>query len=338
MANPAKVETTTMATGNGTRNRRLLLPIGPERSAIVLAGGDGTRLRELTRQIAGDDRPKQFCRLVGQETLIDETRRRVARSVSPSRTFFSVTTTHARFYAPLLADVRSRQIVAQPGNRGTAPAILYALLRLAAVAPHDPVAILPSDHYVSDDAQFMAHVDAAFDLVTARPELVALLGLTPDRPETEYGWIEPAPAIVGPTARPFHGVRRFWEKPDAALARSLFESGCLWNSFVMVGRGATLLELIEQTLPDLSRAFLPIRRFMGTPLEATVAAAVYRELPAADFSKSVLGGSAARLAVFPVRGVAWSDLGRPERVLAVAGGAATVRSTTPRHALVATAG
>jgi mannose-1-phosphate guanylyltransferase len=337
MANPAKVETTTMATGNGTGNRRPL-PIGSERSAIVLAGGDGTRLRELTRQIAGDDRPKQFCPLVGEETLIDETRRRVARSVSPSQTFFSVTTTHARFYVPLLADVRSRQIVAQPGNRGTAPAILYALLRVAAVAPYDAVAILPSDHYVSDDAQFMAHVDAAFDLVMARPDLVTLLGITPDHPETEYGWIEPAPAIGGPRGRPLHGVRRFWEKPDAALARTLFEGGCLWNSFVMVGHTATLVDLIEQTLPDLTRAFRPIRRFMGTPLEATVAAAVYQELPAADFSKSVLGGSAARLAVFPVRGVAWSDLGRPERVRAVAGGAATARSTTPRHALVAAAG
>lgn len=320
----------------GSRSRP---PIRVGRSAIVLAGGDGTRLRELTRQIAGDDRPKQFCPLVGERTLIDEARQRVARSVPPSRTFFSVTATHVLFYAPLLADVRSRQVVAQPGNRGTAPAILYSLLRLAAVAPNDPVAILPSDHYVSDDAQFMAHVDAAFDLVTARPDLVTLLGLTPDRPETEYGWIEPAQAIVGPRGRLFHGVRRFWEKPDAGLARTLFEGGCLWNSFVMVGFGATLLGLIEEMLPDLARAFLPIRRFMGTPLEAPVTESVYRELPAADFSKGVLGGSATRLALLPVRGVAWSDLGRPERVLAIAGTTATPRSTmSARRALVAAAG
>ena len=328
---------TTMATGPGATNPQLH-PTGPERSAIVLAGGDGTRLRELTRQIAGDDRPKQFCPLVGEETLIDATRRRVALSVPPSRTFFSVTTTHARFYSLLLADVRAHQVVAQPQNRGTAPAILYALLRVAAVAPDDPVAILPSDHYVSADEPFMAHVDAAFDLAAARPDLVTLLGITPDRPETEYGWIEPAQEVPGPGARAFHGVRRFWEKPDAALARTLFESGCLWNSFVMVGHAVTLLELIEATLPDLTRAFLPIRRFLGTPLEATVATAVYAKLPAADFSKSVLGGSAARLAVLPVRGVAWSDLGRPERVLAVGGGAATARSTTPRRMLVAAAG
>ena len=327
-----------MATIRGM-HRRSGEPIEPGRSAIVLAGGDGTRLRELTRQIAGDDRPKQFCPLVGEQTLIDETRQRVAWSVSPSRTFFSVTATHVRFYAPLLADVRSRQVVAQPGNRGTAPAILYALLRLAAIAPNDAVAILPSDHYVSDDAKFMAHVDAAFDLVAARPDLVTLLGLTPDRPETEYGWIEPAVATVGPRGRLFHGVRRFWEKPDAGLAQTLLEEGCLWNSFVMVGLGATLLGLIEETLPGLVRAFLPIRRFMGTPLEATVVESVYRELPAGDFSKGVLGGSAARLAVLPVRGVAWSDLGRPERVLAAGGAAATSRAAMPaRRALVAAAG
>ena len=185
----------------------------------------------------------------------------------------------------------------------------------------------------------MGHVDAAFDLVTARPDVVTLLGVTPDRPETEYGWIEPAQPIAGPEARPFFGVRRFWEKPAPALAQTLLEDGCLWNSFVMVGRGATLLGLIERTLPDLTRGFLPIRRFMGTPLEATVVEAVYRGLPAADFSRGVLGRSAAHLAVLPVRGVAWSDLGHPARVLALGRPKAMPRApiAAPR-VLVAAAG
>jgi len=166
---------------------------------------------------------------------------------------------------------------------------------------------------------------------------VILLGVEPESPEVEYGWIEPTPSDKG-NAKVF-GVRRFWEKPNQVLAQVLQLRGCLWNSFVMVGRRATLIELIEETLPDLTRAFLPIQRFMGTSLEATVAEAVYRWLPAADFSKGVLAGSAARLAVLPVSGVAWSDLGRPERVLAVGGASMTPRSTTPaRRALVAAAG
>jgi mannose-1-phosphate guanylyltransferase len=327
-----------MARGDTMRDPRVQ-PAGRERSAIILAGGDGTRLRELTRQVAGDDRPKQFCRLLGEETLLDETRRRVALAVPSSRTFLSVTSTHARFYASLLADVPARQVVEQPENRGTAPAILYALLRVAAATPSDAVAILPSDHYVSDDRGFMEHVDAAFDLVANRPDVVTLLGITPDSPETEYGWIEPAQLIGGPQGRWFFGVRRFWEKPPPPLARTLLDAGCLWNSFVMVGRGATLLGLIERSLPELCEAFRMLRRWIGTPMEAAVAEAIYRDLPTADFSRGVLGPCAPDLAVLPVRGVAWSDLGRPERVLAVGRPSATSRTTIAvPGALIAAAG
>ncbi len=307
-----------ITTRDGQHNPRDLRahPARPERWAIILAGGDGTRLRDLTRRIAGDDRPKQFCPLLGEETLLGETRRRVALGVPASRTVFSVTTAHERFYAPLLADVSPRQLVAQPKNRGTAPAILYALLRVAAVAPNDSVAIFPSDHYVSDVEAFMAHVERAFDLAVARPDLIALLGVSPDRPETEYGWIEPANPVSGSPGSPLYRVRRFWEKPAPDLARTLLEDGCLWNSFVMVGRVASLLGLIDRALPDLSQAFLPLRQFLGTPVEAAVAEAVYHRLPSADFSRGVLAPNPALLAVLPVRGVEWSDLGHPERVLA----------------------
>jgi hypothetical protein len=80
---------------------------------------------------------------------------------------------------------------------------------------------------------------------------------------------------------------------------------------VTVGLGTTLLRLIEETLPDRTRIFLPIRRFIGTALETTMVDSVYRELPPADFSKGVLGRSAARLAVLPVRGVAAGAAGAP---------------------------
>src|SRR5437016_8599056 len=102
------------------------------RWALILAGGDGRRLRPLTRQIAGDDRPKQFCPVLGGETLLEQTRRRVAALAPSERVLVVVVRAHERFYAPLLADVPSRCVVIQPENRGTAPAILYGLLRLTA--------------------------------------------------------------------------------------------------------------------------------------------------------------------------------------------------------------
>src|SRR5262249_4826074 len=117
------------------------------RWALILAGGDGTRLRPLTRQLVGDDRPKQFCRLLGSETLLEQTQRRAARLISPARTVAVVVQYHERFYAPLLAAMPSHRLVIQPENRGTAPAILYGLLRLRAIGAAGSVAMLPSDHY-----------------------------------------------------------------------------------------------------------------------------------------------------------------------------------------------
>src|SRR2546422_5261262 len=182
------------------------------RWGMILAGGDGTRLRALTRRLAGDERPKQFCRIIGGDTLLDQTRRRARLLIGPERLLTVVTRHHERFYVPALADTPPRSTVAQPENRGTAPAVLYALTRLGAIAPADPVVVLPSDHHVSDDEAFMARVDGALEAVRARPDLVVLLGIAPDRPEVEYGWVQPAEANLGDAPGPLKSPGRLREK------------------------------------------------------------------------------------------------------------------------------
>jgi mannose-1-phosphate guanylyltransferase len=204
--------------------------------------------------------------------------------------------------------------VVQPENRGTAPAILLALLRVAARAPAGSVAILPSDHYVSDDRAFMAYVDAAFDAVLAHPDLVTLLGITPDGAEAEYGWIERDEWIRGQGPGALYRVRRFWEKPSPAVAETLLARGCLWNSFVMVARVPTLLALIRSALPGLYDAFAAIRPVLDTHGANESLRALYAGLPSTNFSKEVLARQAASLAVLPVGGVRWTDLGDPRRV------------------------
>src|SRR4029078_1726944 len=96
-----------------------------DRWAVILAGGDGTRLQSMTRAISGDNRPKQFVPVVGGATLLDQTRRRVALSVLPARTFIVVTQTHQPFYSSLAHEMSPRLLLQQPSNKGTAPAILY---------------------------------------------------------------------------------------------------------------------------------------------------------------------------------------------------------------------
>jgi mannose-1-phosphate guanylyltransferase len=281
--------------------------------AIVLAGGDGTRLAGLTRQITGESVPKQFCQLMGDTSLLEQTRRRVSLLIDHKRIFTTVTRTHECFYASTLRRcAASRNLIVQPENRGTAPAILYSLLRLAADHPRAQVAIFPSDHFIGDDLKFMRHVEMAFAVTASRPEFTVLLGIAPQWPETAYGWIEPGDAI-GET--PGFLVRRFWEKPGVELAAKLQARGCLWNSFVMIGQLSTLLGLFLIALPELYAAFKKIRPVLGTTFEEKTVGRLYANIPSIGFSERVLAEHPVNLAVLPVHGVEWSDLGEPRRVM-----------------------
>jgi mannose-1-phosphate guanylyltransferase len=284
------------------------------RWAVILAGGDGERLRPLTRLIAGDERPKQFCSFFNGETLLEQTRRRVAFAVPPSQTLITVTAVHKPFYTSLLSDMPPNRVIEQPMNKGTAPAILYSLIHLAAAAPTAAVAFFPSDHYFSDEERFMAHVASAFEAADLNPQLITLLGIAPENAEVEYGWIEPGSPISGKGAFSFCRVRRFWEKPSSGLALKLMAEGCLWNSFVMVGRAQALLRLIQRALPAIYNQFADVRSALNTSREESSIRTAYSEVTSTNFSRDVLTKCHEDLAVLAVSEVGWSDWGAPQRV------------------------
>jgi len=284
--------------------------------ALILAGGDGTRLRALTRQIAGDPRPKQFCPLLDGETLLDRTRRRVDLLTRPDRQVVIVTRPHEPYFRPLVTDLAPDRLVIQPDNRGTAAGLLYPLMRIADLAGDVPVAVFPSDDFVDNDVAFVAAVAGAVDALAADPDRVILLGIEAASPETEYGWIEPAAPDLGPQPTSVLPIQRFWEKPAPDLAAALLSRGCLWNSFVMVGRVPTFIDLIRAGAPDLVRAFEPVQRVLGSPRERAVVDRVYASLEPVNFSERVLEPSAARLGVVRLKGIEWSDWGNAERVFA----------------------
>ena len=286
-----------------------------DRWAVILAGGDGTRLQSMTRAISGDNRPKQFVPVIGGSTLLNQTRRRVALSIEPRHTSIVVTQKHRRYYEPLAHEISPNPLIEQPVNKGTAPAILYALLRVATKSPKAVVALFPSDHFFADDEEFMSHIDVAIDAVEVQPATVMLLGITPTTPETEYGWIEPQPSILASAHKSITRVRKFWEKPSLSLATSLMERGCLWNSFVMVGCVDALLKMTRAAMPEMYAAFAAITPTFETAGEHKAIAALYSDLEDSNFSHQVLAARPEDLMVMRVGDVGWSDLGEPNRVL-----------------------
>lgn len=283
------------------------------RWGVVLAGGDGTRLRPLTRLICGDDRPKQFCPLIYGDTLLEHTRRRVERSIPWRQTLFPLTRSHRAYYLQE-AGLRPSQRIVQPANKGTAPPIALCLLSIEQIDKEAIVAILPCDHHYSDERAFTAALESAFDLAREHVASVVLLGARPSAPEVEYGWIELGQSTGGAGRTAFH-VRGFCEKPSFQVARELLERGSLWNTFVMVGHVRGFLKMMEAA-PDGS-----LEMFGRTPLwvgkELQIQDSAYESIPSVNFSQAVLSAQARRLIALQLGCTDWSDLGRPERVLAV---------------------
>lgn len=283
--------------------------------AVILAGGDGSRLRSLTSLISGDDRPKQFCPLIGERSLLERTRERVAALISRENTFFSLTRKHERFYQAPLWDARPEQLVVQPANKGTAPAILFSLFAIVRKDPDAIVGFFPSDHYFANDAAFLEHLRSAYSAAEMNSESVILLGIEPEKPETAYGWIEPSESLFGEMKMSFSRVARFWEKPSLSGAKKLMSEGCLWNSFVMVGKAKAFLDLFRQYLPDMFRMFDMSKDMIGKGTETSVITAIYSWLNETNFSTGVLEPAASKLIVMRVADVGWCDWGEPNRVI-----------------------
>jgi mannose-1-phosphate guanylyltransferase len=152
----------------------------------------------------------------------------------------------------------------------------------------------------------------AFAEVEEHPQLTVLVGIAPDEPETAYGWIEPTPATdMGRQCKTLP-VRRFWEKPSREVARELMATGCLWNTFIIVGQLPTLLGLFTRAMPGLCVSFSKIRPSFGTRFEQGILGRLYEDLRPSDFSRRVLESAAPNLSVLPVSNVGWSDLGEPQ--------------------------
>ncbi len=289
------------------------------RCGIVLAGGKGRRLRPLIHQLKGGTLPKQYVNFTGARSMLEHTCDRAERLIARDRLLTVVTRDHLN-YREAQAQLAARAdgtVVVQPEDRETGPGILLALAYLQKRFPDAAVAIFPSDHFILEEDVFMAHVGMAFYLVENNPTRVVMLGVEPDSPAPEYGYILPD----GPAAAPAgaRAVRYFMNDLDAATARELIARGALWNAMTLVFKADTVLDLVRTFIPRLHGLFQEIYKALGTRKERTVIEEAYRRMKPMDFADGVLTASllfrAARLSVLPVSEVFWSDWDSAQSVL-----------------------
>lgn len=274
--------------------------------AIILAGGDGTRLAPLTQQLYGEPLPKQFAVLAGTRSLLQATVDRLSPLAPYSRMAVVVPTAYEALARRQLAEYPEVRVVTQPANRGTGPGILLPLAHVLTADPQARVVVAPSDHYVARPAP----LTAAIAMAAKQADLASLtlVGVEPDHAETEYGWIEPGDVLGGAVRR----VRGFVEKPSVERARQLFDLGCLWNSFVMVADGQRMWRTAEARMPVQAAVIRSCVNANGS--KGPCLARAYERMQDANFSRAVLEG-AADLGVVPARDCGFSDWGSPERVL-----------------------
>jgi len=264
---------------------------------VILAGGSGTRFWPLSRS----QYPKQVLRLLGSDSLLQATIKRLLPRVPLERLTVVTNATQADVIRLDLYRQGWQQIKLwlEPERRNTAPAVALAAAMMGREAEGDIIAVFPADHYIRDQERFLEALDRGTNL--AQAGYLVTFGITPTRPDTGYGYIQVGESLQ--LAGSGFQAQSFIEKPDLERAQALLaEGGYYWNSGIFLFRRDVLLEAFRHHLPDLA-ACMPL---LDSTDQASLAE-VYHRLPSVSLDQGIME-KADNVAVVPVE-MGWSDVG-----------------------------
>ncbi|MGH8926849.1 MAG: mannose-1-phosphate guanylyltransferase [Acidimicrobiia bacterium] len=256
---------------------------------VILSGGSGTRLWPLSRR----SNPKQLQRLIGSSSLLEAT---VARVADLSRHLMVVASAGTLDLIEPQLPPHAR-VIAEPVGRNTAPAVAVAAMLSSA---EDVLLMLPADHHIDDVASFRIAVDKAVE-AASDGKLVAF-GILPTRVETGFGYI--VPSGIG---REVQTIKRFVEKPEPSVARTLIDEGALWNSGMFALPAGLVLEELRVFVPEVVQAVegaLRTSRIHGTRVELGTG---FVDSPSVSIDVAVMERTD-RAVVVPLE-AGWSDVG-----------------------------
>lgn len=264
--------------------------------AVLLAGGVGTRLWPVSRQLS----PKQLVKFIGRDSLLQATVRRLLPAVAADAIRIVCGGEHRHDVARHLQEIgiaAGGKIICEPCGRNTAPAILLAVLKILQCEKDAILCIFPADHVIKDAAVFHDRLRSAIAL--ADSGCVVTFGITPHYPETGYGYIEGGDKMAGGALK----TRRFVEKPDLATARRYLAAGnFFWNSGMFAFKASVILEEFKQHQAELLHAM------RGLDLhDDRLEAADYQRLPDISIDYAIMEHT--RKGVVLPSDFGWSDIG-----------------------------
>jgi mannose-1-phosphate guanylyltransferase len=268
---------------------------------LILAGGRGTRFWPKSRRATA----KQVLRLFGDRSLIQQTVQRL-RPVLPPERIWILTNSHLRDeIVRQLPEVPKRQILAEPAQRNTAPAIGLAAQILHELDPESIMGVFPADHVIGKPRQYVRLLKAA--LKAARTGKIVVLGIQPRWPETGYGYIE-FPKSVKPGGLEPLAVKRFREKPDAATAARFLKAGNFyWNAGMFFWKTSVLLDALRQHLPKTASLLASLPPFSSRKFTKSLGEA-FPKTENISIDYAVLE-RAANVVGLPAGDIAWNDVG-----------------------------
>ncbi len=273
---------------------------------IILAGGSGTRFWPLSRKA----RAKQVLVLDGDRSMIQQTVERLAPLAMADKFWVITNALLSETITGQLDWLPAGQILSEPAARNTAPAAGLAAFLIERESPDAVLGMFPADHVIGDEPRFLETLGKAVELA-ASGENIVVLGVTPSRPETGYGYIETGAALSDGSM----WVVRFTEKPELARAEEFLRAGnYFWNSGIFLWSAQTLANAMREHLPKTAALLEQIAAAFGTPEFESVFAELYPQCENVSIDVAVLepqsakGEGASNIYCFPAD-FGWNDLG-----------------------------
>jgi mannose-1-phosphate guanylyltransferase len=275
---------------------------------IIMAGGSGTRFWPASRA----NYPKQFLNIIGSNTMVEETLKRVKPLAAEEHTIIVSNKEHHQILHTLLGENRC-VILEEPLGRSTAPCVGLAAMYLKKQGILDqPMVVLPADHFIAEEETFRKIILIGCKL--AQEGDIITLGIVPTRPETGYGYLERGEVKKETEGVTVCAIRRFVEKPDQKTALEYLNSGkYFWNGGIFIFTPKTILEEIKLHLPSLYAGLQIIEEAMGTSRYQEVLLSVYQHLPSLSIDYGVMEKTKHPVLTLP-GDFGWSDVGSWESV------------------------